>query len=246
MSDVENQPTSSSASTQLFIGVEEVALCLGVSTSWVRRHTSELPVVRMGRLVRFDRELLAKAIMGRMSDGKSLRPERSVMPSRFQRGYVFQKVKKLKVWYGVYREDIRTPDGLKRVQRKVRLGTQADVPTKSAARSKLSDLIGDSSAPSGTVMNFRELTQRWEKAQGPTIKSSSLLHYRNALRTYVLPVSADLNISVINREKIQTLLAEKAVLLRRSGVHPRLVSGIPWSQESNISQWFPNDFRGHK
>ena len=117
--------------------VSEVAQRLGVSESWVRRHISELPAVRVGRLVRFDAALLSETIDGRMSSGKSLRPERAPMPSRFQRGFVFLKGKKLKAWYGIYREDVRTPAGIARVQRKVRLGTLADLPTKNSARTNL-------------------------------------------------------------------------------------------------------------
>jgi len=148
----------------------EVAQRLGVSESWVRRHASELPIVPVGRLIRFDGSLISERFNGTLSAGKSLKPERAIMPSRFQRGYVFQKGKKLKTWYGVYREDVRTPAGITRVQRKVRLGTLAELPTKNSARNKLFELIGDSTPRRIMEMSFRELTERWEAAVGPTIK----------------------------------------------------------------------------
>jgi hypothetical protein len=47
------------------LDVSATASLLGVSESWVRRHSSELPVVRVGRLVRFDPILLHREFQGR-------------------------------------------------------------------------------------------------------------------------------------------------------------------------------------
>jgi len=212
-------PDQCSPESGQFLTVPDVAQRLGVSESWVRRHISELPVVRVGRLVRFDAALLSERIHGRMSSGKSLRPERASMPSRFQRGFVFLQGKKLKVWYGMFREDVRNPDGgLERRLRKIRLGTVAELPTKNSARNKLAELIGDGSVPATIEMTFQELTERWDKAVGPTIKSSSLRHYRNALRMYVLPFFGALNISEVSRERMQKFLAFQAKDYSRSAL----------------------------
>jgi integrase len=73
----------------------------------------------------------------------------------------------------------------------------------------MAELIGDSN-PTATDMAFRELVDRWEKAVGPTYKSSTLNHYVNALRAYVLPVFGDHKIALINRENIQAFLADRA------------------------------------
>ena len=40
--------------------VNEAAVNLGVSSSWVRRHVRELPAVRLGRLVKLDSSLLLR------------------------------------------------------------------------------------------------------------------------------------------------------------------------------------------
>jgi integrase len=188
----------------------ETAALLGVSESWVRRHRNELPLLRVGRLIRFDPFLLSQLTQARMQSGKSLKPERNSMLFRYQRGYVYLTGKKVKVWYGMFREDIRTPEGqVRRRQRHVRLGTRGELPTRSAARSRLAELFR-SSTPT-TEMNFQDLVERWHKAVGPTMKTTTLRHYRNALRAYVLPTFADRMISNINREDIQALLAEKAM-----------------------------------
>src|SRR5439155_14504623 len=81
------------------------------SVRWVRRHRFELPLIRIGRLIRFDHSLLSQLLQERILPGKSLRPERKLMLSRYQRGYVYLTGRKVKVWYGMFREDIQTPEG---------------------------------------------------------------------------------------------------------------------------------------
>jgi len=191
------------------LDVAATAKFLGVSESWVRRHMSELPTLRVGRLIRFDHVLLSRQLQAKIQDGKSLRPERTSMLSRYQRGYVFQSGKKAKVWYGIFREDIRNPDGkIERRQRKIRLGSLAELPTKNAARDRLSDLLRSSTGSSN--MSFQELTERWEKAEGVTMKTTTRNHYQNALRSYVLPTFGARKIGAINREDVQMFLADQA------------------------------------
>src|SRR5258708_16183399 len=96
--------------SQQYMTVAEVAKRLGVSQSWVRRHKAELPVVRCGRLVRFDSLLLSQHIQATMPSGKPLKPRRTQMFNRNQRGRVHNLGKK-KVRYGMYREDVKTPTG---------------------------------------------------------------------------------------------------------------------------------------
>jgi integrase len=117
-----------------------------------------------------------------MSGGKSLKSERGNMTSRFQRGSV---IKRGKVWYGVFREDVKTVMGLEREQKWVRLGTSAELPTKNAARNKLADLMKDSTPR--TDMSFADLTERWEKADGPTLKITTLSKCVALLRQPFLP-----------------------------------------------------------
>jgi integrase len=193
--------------------VSQAAQVLGVSDSWIRRHRLELPVVPLpGRMVRFDPLLLSGHITGTLSSGKSLKPGRMVMPSRYQRGSV-----RLigKVWYGIYREDVKMANGtIKRRQRKVRLGTTAELPTKNSARAKLADILA-SSQPA-TEITFGELVDRWKAAEGPTLKSSTLDTYNHVLQARVLPTFENQNIININREAIQKFLAEKAVNFSKS------------------------------
>jgi hypothetical protein len=52
---------------------------------------------------------------------------------RYQRGYVYKTGiktgKRIKVWYGMWREDVKRPDGsISRRQHNVRLGTVSELP----------------------------------------------------------------------------------------------------------------------
>jgi hypothetical protein len=92
---------------------------------------------------------------------------------------------------------------VERRQRNIRLGTLEELPSKSAARKRLSELLKN--APPKTGMSFQQLAERWEKAEGSTIKATTLQHYKNALRAYVLPKFEERKITEINREDIQKL-----------------------------------------
>jgi integrase len=162
------------------------------------------------------------------------------MPSRYQRGSVYQTGKRKKIWYGMFSEDICTPDGqIERRQRKIRLGSLAELPTKNAARERLSDMLRASTT---TIdVTFQELTERWEQAEGPTLKSTTLGHYRNALKAYVLPTFADRKISTINREVIQTFLRDQATGYSKSSLRSMKVAlglTLGWAHDNG---WLPKN-----
>jgi integrase len=198
-------------------------MLLGVSESWVRRHIAELPAHRTGRLIRIDASALLQ-----QTTKNPLKPERQIMPNRYQRGFVRLRGKTNKVWYGIFREDVRTPDGIQRPQRQVRLGTLIELPTKFAARNKLAELMsGKQDAPAQMDMLFRDLVERWKAAEGPTIKESSFRHYSNALRIYVVPEFGDRKIAEINRADIQTFLNDQAKTYSTSTLRSmRVVLGL--------------------
>jgi len=220
-------------SSKSLLDVRLAAKVFGVSTSWIRRHVTELPAIRVGRFIRFDADLLSEQLRARIEIGKSLKPERTDMFFRYQRGFVYQKGRKAKVWYGVFREDVRNPDGqIERRQRNIRLGTLDELPTKSAARKRLSELLNN--APPKLEMSFQELAKRWENAEGSTMKATTLHHYKNALRAYVLPKFGERKITEINREDIQNFLAEKARKYSESTLRSmRVVLGLTLGWANN-------------
>ena len=192
--------------------VREAASLLRVSESWVRRHAHELPLVRLGGLVRFDRALLLRQIDKKLAMGSPLKSGRTsamIQPRRYQKGYVYKSGKKVKTWYGMFREDVRKKDGtLMRRQRKVRLGTLAELPTKSAASAKLSQLLANSKPT--PQMCFSDLVQNWREAVVPTLKPESARYYEKMLRLHVAPEFDSMQVAAITRHHVRTLLARKA------------------------------------
>ena len=194
-----------------YIGVAECAKLLGTSESWVRRHVYDLPSVKIGRLVRFDIALLLSQFQGKQSLGNRLKPERGVKMRlrRYQRGYVYKAGKRIKVWYGMWREDIQKPDGtIVRRQRNIRIGTSSELPTRSAAYEELSRRM--SQKPMSVEMKFSELVERWKVAVVPTIKDTTAAYYLKELSAHVVPAFRDREVSDIGRYDIERFLAERA------------------------------------
>lgn len=203
--------------------VREVATVLGASESWVRRHAAELPVVRLGRLVRFDSRLLERKFHGIHADGNSLRkPERIPMLRRYQQGSVYKAGKRIKMWYGRFREDVRTPEGgIIRRTRNVRLGSLTELPTRSAAKNALSKLLGK---PPSAGMTFAELVERWKSAIVPTIKATTADYYQETLEAHIIPVFGQRQISSISRYDVESFLAERASTYCRNTLRGMRVS----------------------
>jgi excisionase family DNA binding protein len=208
------------------MSVAEVAVFLGVSETWVRRHQHELPMVRTGRLVRFDYVLLQQQFRGRNSSGNRLKTggKVSTQLQRYQRGYVYKAGKKQKVWYGMWREDIRTPNGeMVRRQRNVRLGTLAELPTRTGAQEKLSQHMVVSGKPTFD-MTLSEVARRWEEAVVPTIKPSTANYYQKILRAHILPHFGQQQISAIGRYDVEKFLSEQAKIYSRNTLRGMRVS----------------------
>jgi len=91
---------------------------------------------------------------------------------RYQKGYVYKTGKKIKTWYGMFRVDLKRPDGsIIRRQHNVKLGTVAELPTKAAAREALAHHIGDLQ-PTTTTLKFSELIRSHRR-------SSRLLRFQS-------------------------------------------------------------------
>jgi len=214
--------------------ISQAAEYLKVSESWVRRHLAELPHSRHGRLIRFDPEGLKRTVV----DRKSLEPTRRLMPSnRYQRGGVYQRGKREKVWYGTYRID--TSEGRRPIN--IRLGTLQELPTKVSAREKLTKKIAEMTMSDGNPqiaisMKYSELVEKWKKSEGPGLGESTLDHYANALRSLVLPQWKDRSIDSIQREDITNLLNSQAAKYSRSSLKSmRLVvtMTLAWAERNS-------------
>jgi integrase len=183
--------------------------------------------------VRFDHSLLLRQIQSTMTQGKPLKPEGTPMPQRYQKGYVYKTGKRLKVWYAMFRVDLQTEDGgFKRKQKNVRLGTLAELPTKSAAQAKLAEMM--SFQKPETELTISQLSAKWTESVIPTLKSTTGNNYLKTLRTHILPAFGSVRVASINRSDIELFLASKA----RSGyrrttlksLHSAFSAVLKWAQ----------------
>jgi integrase len=222
--------------TAHLLSVQETACRLNVSPSWVRRHLAELPVVPMlGRMIRID----SAQIESRIDSRKSLEPKEPIMVNRYQRGGVYKQGKK-QMWYGTFRMD--GPSGRK--QKNVPLGTVKELPTKSAARKKLDEVIALMAKPEAGVAatktkKFSELVTEWKANEGVALGRVTMAHYSNALRANVIPTFGDHDIQTINRKSIQSFLAKQAEKYSRSSLRSmRLVlcMTLGWAERNGEIQ----------
>jgi integrase len=198
------------------IAVREASQYLGVSECWIRRHLSELPVVRIGRMVRIEKTSLLRKFHVKLHPGNRIEQKGKdasmfrATKTRYQSGRVYKKGKRVVKWYGQFREDHINADGkLVRVQKNVCLGTVQVLPTKHAAKQELQRQMG-SGAPVNAEMLFAELVTRWRAAVVPTLKSPTATHYGYVLDSHVAPFFLQREIKTISRFEVERFLAEKA------------------------------------
>jgi excisionase family DNA binding protein len=218
-------PTSQS-SEQGLLSVREAAKLLNVSECWIRRHKSELPIVRIGGLIRFDETLLRCDLACRIPREKPLRLRGESMSQvrRWQQGSVYKTGKRIKMWYGMWREDVSDPDGkVTRRQRNVKLGTVAELPTRAAARDALARKVGVSQKPK-VEMNVSDLFTRWQKVASLSLKATTYEHYVNALKSYVVPVFGNCEIALIERYEVESFFATQAAKYSRSTIRSMRIS----------------------
>jgi integrase len=236
--------------------VPDAAKFLKKSISWVRRNRDELQGFYVGRSLRFKPALILGWVQATIEHGKSLKPERKSMPSRYQRGSVQLVGTKIKVWYGMFRVDVLSNSRRTRRQRKVRLGTILELPSQEDALTKLHEHLvaatelqmehltnsalsepTNNKTQSDDTITFQALSDRWVAAEGPSMKPSTLSHYRNALNGYVLPTFGTQVISSITREQIQLFLVQQARRYSRSTLRSiRVVFGLTlgWAFDEHL------------
>lgn len=153
--------------------------------------------------------------------------------ARYQPGTVYERGKKIKVWYGRWREDVRGIDGaLSRRRRNERLGTRSELPTRSAAYEELSRRMG--SGAHVTEIKLSELVERWRVAVVPTIKPTTARYYNKVLNAHVVSAFGERNIAAISRYDIEAFLADRARLYCRNtlrGMRVSLGRVLTWAVE---------------
>jgi integrase len=135
---------------------------------------------------------------------------------RYQEGCVFRQGKTKQTWIGKWRADELTPEGeIVRVQRKVKLGTVQELPTKAAAREALRQLMGSGAKPAESRIEFPDLAERWCSTVGPTLRASTLTHYENSLKR-IKPHFQRVRVRDIDRYTVERFLLSQSQRYSRS------------------------------
>lgn len=146
---------------------------------------------------------------------------------RFQRGSIYKRGKRKKVWVARFFEDVIAPDGaVTRIRRSEILGLITEIPTRRQAEQVLQDrlrLFNSSDYRPSSSCTLREYAEnRWLPEVLPTLKHSTNKHYQYVLRVHVYPVLGGMQLRLINRDVVQDFISAKL----RSGLSWRTVKGI--------------------
>jgi integrase len=146
---------------------------------------------------------------------------------RFQRGSIYKKGERKKVWVARYFEDVIAPDGtMTRIRRSERLGTITEIPTRRQAEQLLQDrlrLFNSSDYRPSSSCTFREYAEnRWLREVLPTLKHSGKKHYQYLLRVHLYPALGEMQLRLITRDVVQGFVSAKL----RSGLSWRTVKSI--------------------
>ena len=142
---------------------------------------------------------------------------------RYQRGCVFVRGTKRKVWVLRFREDVILPDGqIARVNRSEILGPLAEIPTRRIAQrlaeSRLRAVNQGVYRPR-TTLTLREFVEnQWKANLFPTFKLSTRRGYAQLLRKYLLPFFGESKLTEISRQMVQAFVAQLAQRLAPQSV----------------------------
>jgi integrase len=133
---------------------------------------------------------------------------------RFQRGSLFKRGKREKVWVARWWEDVINADGtMGRMRRSTVLGTVAEFTTRRLAMRAFSDRLrslNEGSQRPQTVRTLKHFVQMdWGPVVLPTLKYATQKHYKYMLGVHLIPMFGERRLPDISREAIQTFLAAK-------------------------------------
>lgn len=133
---------------------------------------------------------------------------------RFQRGSLFKRGKREKVWVARWWERVINTDGTNgRIRRSIVVGSVSDLPSRGLAlrilTERLQSLNNGSFRPQ-VMRTMRDFVQMdWEPVVLPTLKHATRTHYRYMLDAHLLPAFGEQRLPDISRAAIQAFLAAK-------------------------------------
>jgi integrase len=146
---------------------------------------------------------------------------------RFQRGSIYKRGKRKKVWVARFCEDVIGPDGtIRSIRRSEVLGTVTEIPTRRQAEQLLADRLRSINSgkyrpsSSRTFLDYAEAI--WLPEVLPTLKYSTGKYYQYMLRVHLYPVFANVQLRLITRDGVQSFLSAKL----RSELSWKTVKGL--------------------
>jgi len=131
----------------------------------------------------------------------------------FQHGSLFKRGKKNKVWVARFWEPVIGPNGEStRVRRSEILGSVAELSTKRDAEFVLSNRlrrINSANYNPRSCCLFRDFVEEWKNQALPALKYATQKHYEYVIDAHLLPSFGNVQLRLISRESIQTMLGNK-------------------------------------
>jgi integrase len=131
----------------------------------------------------------------------------------FQRGSLFKRGKKNKMWVARFYESVIGTNGEARVVRRSEIiGMVAELPTRRDAEVILSNRLRHLNSANyrpGSCCSLGDFVQEWKPQVLPTLKYSTQKHYEYVIETHLLPAFGNVQLRLVSRESIQTFLANK-------------------------------------
>jgi integrase len=126
---------------------------------------------------------------------------------RYQKGRVFLRGQKERVWVGRWREDLVQEGGsVRRIERSAILGTEREVKTKRLAQRRLDLILCRINAPEyrpGRVASVAEFAEKWRAEILIHRKPSTVRAANSHLKTYILPQLGKMQLDELGRERQQ-------------------------------------------
>jgi integrase len=156
---------------------------------------------------------------------------------RYQKGQLFQKGKKQKVWVGRWREDVIRADGSRsRLRRSEVLGTLKQYPTRRLAERALERRLSETEINSlnykpRPTASFREFAMKWQQDVLSQLKPSTRSADKSRILKHLIPEFGEVCMKDLTAQRIQAMIAHKAGLVSPKSLRNLIaLLGMMWNQ----------------
>jgi integrase len=156
---------------------------------------------------------------------------------RYQRGQLFQKGRRQKVWVARWREDeIRTDGSRHRLRRSEVLGTLKQYPTRRLAERALERRLAETEINSlnyqpRPTASFGEFSAKWQKDVLSQLKPSTRAADKSRILKHLVPEFGKVCMKDLTAQRIQAMIARKAGSVSPKSIRNLIaLLGMMWNQ----------------